>query len=156
MSELPYRPNVCILLFNSDRQLLLGERNGTPGAWQFPQGGVELDQSIEGNVLREIEEELGLAAHLVEIVGCMKARNRYDFENPPEYAKGVWRGQDQTFWVVKFLGIDADLNVNTANPEFSAWCWCSVAEVRSKAEKRRLGGYEAALREFEEVLHSLT
>lgn len=148
---LPYRPNVCILLFNQRRELLLGERYGSPGAWQLPQGGVELDQSIEDNVLREIEEELGIPTSLLQIEGCLKARNRYDFETPPAYAVGVWRGQDQTFWVVRFLGEDSQINVATEHPEFSSWKWASTTELREKAEKKRLAGYEAAIKEYEQI-----
>lgn len=155
MNDLPYRPNVCILLHNREKKLLLAERFNTPGVWQFPQGGVELDQSIEMNVYREIEEELGLPLSTVEIVGCLKARHRYDFAVIPDYAVGVWRGQDQTFWVVKFRGADNQINVATAHPEFSAWMWCTPDEVRQRAEPRRITGYEPALKEFELIIESL-
>ncbi len=155
MNDLPYRPNVCIMLFNKEKKLLLGERHSSPGIWQFPQGGVEFDQSIEMNVYREIEEELGLPLSTVEIVGCLKARHRYDFEKPPEYAIGVWRGQDQTFWVVRFRGSDLQIKVDTNHPEFSAWTWCTTDEVRQKAEPRRVKGYEPALKEFELILDTL-
>jgi len=155
MNNLPYRPNVCILLFNKEKKLLLGERKNCPGVWQFPQGGVELDQSIEDNVLREVNEELGLASSLVEIIGCLKARHRYDFDVPPAYAEGVWRGQDQTFWLLRFLGSDSDILLNGADPEFDSWCWVTSKEVRSRADKIRLSGYEAALKEYEIVSVSL-
>lgn len=155
MNELSYRPNVCILLFNHERKLLLGERYNTPGAWQFPQGGVELDQSIEGNVYREIEEEIGLPQNTVEIVGCLKARHRYDFDKVPDYAVGVWKGQDQTFWVVRFRGRDEQISVATAEPEFTQWGWFTTEEVRQKAEPKRLVGYNLALKEYEEILGSL-
>jgi putative (di)nucleoside polyphosphate hydrolase len=155
MNDLPYRPNVCILLFNKEKKLLLGERKGCPGIWQFPQGGVELDQSIEGNVIREIKEELGLSEALIEIVGCLKARHRYDFDVAPAYADGIWRGQDQTFWLVRFIGSDSDISLDSHDPEFDSWCWATPREVRSRAEKKRVTGYEAALKEFEVLGDSL-
>jgi len=155
MNNLPLRPNVCILLFNQEKKLLLGERSRSPGVWQFPQGGVEFDRSIEGNVLREIEEELGIPADAVEIVGALKARHQYDFDPVPDYAEGIWRGQDQTFWIVRFIGKDEQINVATEHPEFTAWGWFSEPEVRQKAEQKRMSGYDKALREFVEILPSL-
>lgn len=155
MTDLPYRPNVCILLFNREKNLLLGERNRSPGVWQFPQGGVEFDRSIEDNVLREIEEELGIPPTAVEIVGCLKARNRYDFDPVPDYAQGVWRGQDQTYWVVRFTGRDDQIRVDTEHPEFSAWGWFSESEVRQKAEPKRMSGYDKALKEFLLIMETL-
>lgn len=155
MNELPYRPNVCILLFNSEKKLLLGERNRSPGVWQFPQGGVEFDRSIEDNVIREIEEELGIPQTALEIVGCLKARNRYDFDPVPEYARGIWRGQDQTYWVVRFTGEDSQIDVATPDPEFSAWGWFSESEVRTRAEPKRMSGYEKALAEFLLIMSTL-
>lgn len=155
MNDLPYRPNVCILLFNREKKLLLGERSRSPGIWQFPQGGVEFDHSIEDNVLREIEEELGIQPTQVEIVGCLKARNRYDFDPVPDYAQGIWRGQDQTYWVVRFIGEDSQINVATTEPEFSAWGWYTESEVRERAEPKRMSGYDKALREFLLIVSTL-
>jgi putative (di)nucleoside polyphosphate hydrolase len=153
--DLPYRPNVCILIFNKEKKLLLAERKGEQGVWQFPQGGVELDQSIESNVLREIEEELGIKEFLCEIIGSLPARNRYDFDITPEYARGVWRGQDQTFWVVRFLGEDSDISVHTQHPEFDTWAWLTVAEISQRAEPKRLIGYREALEQFSKMQDSL-
>lgn len=155
MNDLPYRPNVCMLIFNHEKKLLLGERKGCPGVWQFPQGGVELDQSIEENVLREVQEELGIDRSLVEIVGCLKARHRYDFDIAPAYAEGVWRGQDQTFWVVRFKGRDSEIIVESAEPEFESWCWATPDQVRNQAEEKRRAGYDAALKEFEVIAATL-
>lgn len=147
--ELPLRPNVCILVFNREKKLLLAQRAGSPDIWQFPQGGVEFDQSIEGNVLREIEEELGLSASKVSIVAGLKSRNAYRWEIPPSYAAGVWSGQAQTFWVVRFLGEDSDIRLEGPDQELSAFQWCTPEEVRERADPKRRPGYEGALIEFE-------
>ena len=55
-----YRPNVAALIINKDGCLLVCERLLNPGAWQFPQGGVNEGESLEAAILREVEEEIGL------------------------------------------------------------------------------------------------
>jgi len=154
MQKLPLRPNVCMLVFNSEGKLFLGERHKEAGIWQFPQGGVEDNFSLEQNVLRELEEELGAPAKLFKIIKQLSSTHEYEFDHPPEYAKGVWRGQSQTFWLVQFLGKDSDIKLEQQNPEFMNWRWCCPEEVRKLAEPKRLPGYLKPLSEFEQNLGS--
>jgi putative (di)nucleoside polyphosphate hydrolase len=156
MTQLPLRPNVCILLCNQAGELLLGERRGEKGIWQFPQGGVEPDSPLEENVIRELHEELGAPKDLFSIVKKLDATHSYDFAKPPAYAAGKWRGQAQTFWLVEFKGKDSDFNLDAHEPEFSGWKWCKPDAVRKMAEPKRLPGYEAPLKEFEEYLRKKT
>ena len=148
MNKLPLRPNVCMLIFNSERKLFLGERHDETGVWQFPQGGAEPEFSLEENVYRELEEELGIRRSSLQIEKKLDSTHEYEFRNPPSYARGKWRGQSQTCWLVRFLGTDAEINLDTAEPEFMSWKWCEVDEVRMLAEPKRLPGYERPLQEF--------
>lgn len=149
--ELPYRPNVCIILYNREKKVLLGERSNQPGIFQFPQGGVE-DGPLEENVYREIYEELGIERKFIEINKKLDATHRYDFSEIPPYAAGKWRGQEQSFWLVSFIGENVDIQVNTPHPEFMSYRWCAIDEVRMIAEPKRLPGYEAPLKEIELLL----
>ena len=155
MTKLPLRPNVCMIILNSENHLLLGERYGEEGIWQFPQGGVEDGGSLEENVYREIEEELGIGRSSVEIIMKLSATHEYDFATPPPYAIGKWRGQSQTFWLVRFSGHDSEINVMGESPEFSSIRWCTPDEVRRLAEPKRKPGYEAPLRELEASLKKI-
>lgn len=152
MKKLPLRPNVCMLVVNSSGRIFLGERYGEPGVWQFPQGGVEPEYSLKENVLKELHEELGAPKKMFKIIKRLKHRHRYDFRRVPRFAKGKWRGQSQTFWVVRFSGKKADINLDVKNPEFSDFRWCSIKQVRKWAEPLRLPGYEGALKEFEQLM----
>ncbi len=152
LPSLPYRPNVCMLVVNRERKLFLGERLNCPGIWQFPQGGVEAEFSLEDNVLNELHEELGAPRQRFRIIKKLHATRTYDFEKPPEYAKGRWRGQTQTFWLVEFLGDDHEINLVTAEQELSAFLWCSIDEVKKLAEPQRLKGYLDAIGEVERYL----
>lgn len=149
VNQLPLRPNVCMLVFNREHKLFLGERFGEPGVWQFPQGGVDTKVSLEENVYRELWEELGLDRDKLQIVKRCQATHSYEFQDPPGYARGKWRGQTQTFWIVSFLGQESDICLTKHEQEFMAWRWCTAGEIRALAEKKRLPGYENPLREFE-------
>lgn len=151
---LGYRPNVCIILYNRERKVLLGERYGQPGIYQFPQGGVE-DGSPEESVYREINEELGIPREKLRIERKLNATHQYDFSEVPAYAAGKWRGQSQTFWLVLFLGDNSDINVDGDHPEFTGFRWCSPEDVRNVAEPKRLPGYEKPLQEVESFFKTL-
>lgn len=148
-NALPYRPNVCMLVFNQRGELFLGERKGEPGVWQLPQGGAKKKLSLEENVLKELHEELGAEKEDFRIIKQLQATHQYDFGEPPPYAVNKWRGQSQTFWLVEFLGNDKDIRIDRFEAEFSDWQWCPLERVRATVEEKRRGGYEAALDEFE-------
>jgi len=143
-----------MLVFNRNGQLLLGERNNEAGSWQFPQGGVEDSESLEENVIREVNEELGISKKVLGRLIKLKATHEYDFAKIPDYAKGRWRGQSQTFWLVEFLGVDSDINVATEHPEFINWRWCDPNEISRVADDRRRPGYEKPVSEFISFLKS--
>jgi len=149
--KLPLRPNVCMLVYNSKGKLLLGERKNRSGHWQFPQGGAEPEFSLRHNVVRELEEELGLSKGALGRIVKLKSTHTYDWDKPPSYARGRWRGQSQTFWLVEFVGRDSEIVLDASeDPEFSSWKWCAPRTVRRLAAPRRLAGYDSPLREFEE------
>lgn len=139
--QLPLRPNTCMIVYNAEGLILLAERYGEPGIWQFPQGGVEQGCSLEENVYKELEEELGAPKELFQITRQLTGTHQYEFVNPPAYAKDRWRGQSQTFWLVKFIGSNRDLNLATEQPEFMNYQWCPVDQVIERAEPRRRPGY---------------
>lgn len=151
-SSLPFRPNVCMLVYNSEKKLFLAERNGSPGVWQFPQGGAKSKYSLEENVLRELNEELGADQNCFRIERKCNSTHEYDFAEVPVYAIGKWRGQAQTFWFVEFVGDDSSIQLDRFEQELMSWRWCTVDEVRTLAEPRRAQGYEGALQEFEEFV----
>jgi putative (di)nucleoside polyphosphate hydrolase len=151
-SELEYRENVCLLIFNSSKQLFLGERAGQKGVWQFPQGGAEKEFSLQDNALKEASEELGCSIDKFKIFAKLEHTHKYDFNVPPAYAVGKYRGQQQTFWLLSFLGEDSDIKLENSDKEFQGWLWVGVNKVRELAEEKRLPGYEPALIEFEKLV----
>lgn len=139
-----------MLVHNANDELFLGERAGQSGHWQFPQGGVEESDSLEQAVFRELAEELGLTARNSSIVKQLRATFQYDWDDPPSYARGRWRGQTQTFWLIEFVGSDQEIVLDKG--ELSSWRWASVQQVRELAHPKRMPGYLLPLREYEDYL----
>ncbi len=120
-----YRANVGIILCNAQQQLFWGKRVGQD-AWQFPQGGIQENETPEEALFRELREETGLMPEHVRILGMTRSWLRYRLP-----ARMVRRGrgpfcvgQKQIWFLLEFVGSDADLSLNAdGNPEFEAWRW---------------------------------
>lgn len=129
----PYRLNAGAILLRGGK-LLMGERVNQPDSWQFPQGGVDKGESVEEAMWRELSEELGLepAQGLCRLRGQGPA-TRYDF--PASMNAKIarkYRGQEQTLFVLDFLGQDEDFRLDAHDtPEFQALRWVSADEAVS-------------------------
>lgn len=127
-----YRPGAGIMLINDAARVWVGQRHDNSlEAWQMPQGGLDPGEDAEAGALRELEEETGISPDKVEIIARCPDELTYDL---PEELIGVvwtekWRGQRQAWFLARFLGTDADVNLQTAHPEFRAWRWAEVAEL---------------------------
>jgi putative (di)nucleoside polyphosphate hydrolase len=121
-----YRRGVGVMLLNGNSKVWVGARiDNTDEAWQMPQGGIDEGEEPWGTALRELEEETGIAPHLVERLCDCSERLRYDL---PEELRGTlwggkWIGQDQDWFLARFLGTDEDVNIATKHPEFREWRW---------------------------------
>jgi putative (di)nucleoside polyphosphate hydrolase len=129
MSEAGYRPCAGIMLVNGDGKVFVGQRlDAVVEAWQMPQGGIDPGEDARDAALRELGEETGVAPHLVEIIAQSAGEHFYDL--PPELMSILWngkyRGQSQTWFLMRFLGCDADVNIATETQEFRDWQWTSV------------------------------
>ena len=127
-AQLPYRPCVGVMLVNAEGQAFVGKRidNREGDWWQMPQGGVDPGEDLDAAMLREVEEEVGAKAHHLAIVGRLPEELFYDL---PEDLQGkLWggkyRGQRQTWYLVRFTGEDSDIDLNAwDHPEFCEWKW---------------------------------
>lgn len=129
---LPYRKCVGVTLVNADGLVFTGRRNDGPvDAWQMPQGGVDKGETPRDAALRELLEETGVGSGLVEVVDETSDWVTYDLPRDlvPRIWKGRFRGQRQKWFLMRFDGQDADVNIETEHPEFAAWRWMPADEV---------------------------
>ena len=124
MQDLPYRPAAGIMLLNAENKAWVGQRiDNVAEAWQMPQGGLDPGESPREGALRELQEEPGIAPSLVELVDQAKEELPYDLPEDliGKIWKEKWRCQRQTWFLARFLGTDADVHIDTPDPEFRAW-----------------------------------
>ncbi len=124
-----YRRGVGIMLLNHQNEVFVGQRADAQGdAWQTPQGGIDDDEQPREAAFRELKEEIG--TDKAQIIAESKTWLRYDL--PPDLRQrwdNRWRGQQQKWFVMRFQGVDADINVATEHREFSAWKWVSIEHL---------------------------
>lgn len=106
-------------------QLLVCERWTIPGAWQFPQGGVDHGESEEQALFREVREEIGLSPHHYRIIA---RRDGYRYLYPEEVRSKKMRkhgchGQEQTYFHCILESDAPEVDVNQRPREFVAHRW---------------------------------
>jgi putative (di)nucleoside polyphosphate hydrolase len=151
-----YRRGVGVMLLNKEGKVFVGARiDNTDEAWQMPQGGIDKGEEPWATALRELEEETGIAPHLVERIADCPERLRYSL--PPELVGVVWKkpwlGQDQDWFLCRFLGTDADVNIATKHAEFREWRWIEPARLPELIVPFKQELYRRLLSEFGEYLN---
>jgi len=150
-----YRRGVGVMLLNADNHVFVGRRiDNKDEAWQMPQGGIDEGEEPWPAALREVEEETGIAPHLVEQIACHPQRLRYQL---PEELVGVvwkkkWIGQDQDWFLARFLGTDTDVDIATEHPEFSHWQWVEPRLLPELIVPFKRDMYRAIVEGFAEYL----
>jgi putative (di)nucleoside polyphosphate hydrolase len=144
-----YRPCVGVFLLNRDKLVLVGQRRDRPeDAWQMPQGGIDPPETPAEAAHREMLEEIGTdRAEFIRESGSWRS---YDL--PPSIARTKWRrryaGQTQKWLAFRFTGSDADIRVDTEQPEFRAWRWVAPAEVPALIVPFKRDVYLSVVAEF--------
>ena len=152
MSEsLPYRPGVGVVLINPAGLIFAGQRIDTAApAWQMPQGGIDDGEKPRAAALRELWEETGVTADNVEPVA--KTADWVTYDLPPELVGKVWqgkyRGQRQKWFLYRFTGSDAAVNIATEHPEFARWRWIGADEMIAAIVPFKRAIYEQVVAEF--------
>ncbi|WP_122075720.1 RNA pyrophosphohydrolase [Pseudophaeobacter sp. EL27] len=152
IAKLPYRPNVGIMLVNAANHVFVAQRKDRfQDAWQMPQGGIDRGEDARLAALRELEEETGVTRDLVEIIAESDGWLPYDLPHDvvPKFWGGKYRGQEQKWYLMRFLGRDDQVNIETEHPEFSAWCWQPVDQLVEKIVPFKREVYARVVQEFD-------
>ena len=156
MGELDgYRRGVGVMLLNGEGKVWVGARIDNPDdAWQMPQGGIDEGEEPWATALREVEEETGIPPHLIEKIAECAERLRYRL--PDELIGVIWKepwvGQEQDWFLCRFLGRDRDVNIATAHPEFREWKWVEPERLPSLIVPFKRELYRRLLGEFADYL----
>ena len=158
-SELPLRPCAGVVLLNGDGLVWIGRRIAKSDdatsryKWQMPQGGIDDGEEPCAAALRELEEETGATA--VEVIA--ESKNWYAYDLPQELIgialKGKFRGQKLKWFVMRYLGDDADFDLSArANhrAEFDAWRWAEMNQLPDLVVPFKRSLYQSVVAEFAE------
>lgn len=149
-----YRPNVGIILANSEGRLFWARRIGQD-SWQFPQGGIKRDESPEEALYRELHEEVGLQPENVRILGLTKGWLRYRLPRKMvrHDSHPVCVGQKQKWFLLRLLGEDSCIRTNLSEaPEFDGWQWVSYWYPLGQVVSFKREVYRRAMKELAPML----
>ena len=150
---LPMRTGVGIILLNDKNQVFVAKRKDNPGSkWQMPQGGVEDGEDFLEAMKRELQEETNITS--IKIIKEIK--KIYEYELPKKLVgiiwKGIFRGQRQKWFIVKFIGNENEINLNTKQPEFIEWKWINIEMLPNVIVEFKKKLYLSLLKEIKLVI----
>ena len=152
--DLPLRNGVGIVLLNKENKVFVAKRiDNNKNFWQMPQGGVDKGEDYLAAAYRELEEETN-----VKNVDLIKELDGLiSYELPKNLLgiiwKGKYRGQEQKWFVMRFLGQDSEININTKNPEFCEWKWINLENITDLVVNFKLHVYVYVKKKVKEILN---
>tara|TARA_B110000438_G_C15738524_1_gene617391 strand:+ start:491 stop:961 length:471 start_codon:yes stop_codon:yes gene_type:complete len=151
---LPLRTGVGIAVLNSENKVFVGKRKDNPfDKWQMPQGGVDSNEPLLLAMKRELLEETS-----IRNIEILKEFNQWlEYELPENLIgkiwKGKYRGQKQKWFVVRFIGDDSEININTKNAEFIEWKWIDIDILPDLIVLFKKKVYEKVLIELKKIVN---
>ncbi|GBU10148.1 RNA pyrophosphohydrolase [Gammaproteobacteria bacterium] len=126
IDENGFRANVGIILCNEQKKLFWGHRIGHLDSWQFPQGGIDENETPLEAMFRELKEEIGLAPDDVEVLGHTQGWLKYHLPQKlvRKNNKHQCIGQKQIWFLLKHISLENSIVFDsTGSPEFDNWRW---------------------------------
>ena len=152
-NDLPLRIGVGVVVINSKNRVFVGRRiDNSNDKWQLPQGGVDKDEDLLSAMKRELCEETS-----IKNIKILKELDYWvEYELPKRLVgiiwKGKFRGQKQKWFIVRFVGNETEININTKKPEFNDWKWLDANELPNVVVDFKKHIYEKLLIETKKPL----
>ena len=152
--NLPLRNGVGIVVLNKENKVFVAKRIDNPkNFWQMPQGGVDENEDYYQAALRELKEETSIVS--VKLIQEIDKKLTYIL---PDHLIGIiWRGrfkgQIQKWFVMRFIGNESEIDINTKKPEFLDWKWVDLDDLPRIAVKFKLDVYKSLKQEVSKILN---
>ena len=152
--DLPLRNGVGVVVLNKENKIFVAKRIDNPkNFWQMPQGGVDKGESFLTAAYRELEEETSITN--VELIKEFEGTLTYEL---PEHLlgiiwKGKYKGQKQKWFLMRFLGNDKDINIQTNKPEFLDWKWINLDQLTNVVVDFKLDVYKKLKKKVGEIIN---
>ena len=152
--NLPLRSGVGIVVLNKDNKVFVAKRiDNQKNFWQMPQGGVDKGEDFLTAAYRELEEETSIKN--VELI--KECDGLISYELPKNLLgviwKGKYRGQEQKWFIMKFLGQDNEIDIKTKHPEFCEWKWIDLESITDLVVDFKLHVYKDVKEKVKEILN---
>ena len=152
-SNLPLRKGVGIVLLNNENKVFVAKRIDNPkNFWQMPQGGIDEGENYYEAAIRELKEETSV----VSVKFIQEIDKKLTYILPDHLIGIIWRGrykgQVQKWFVMRFVGKEAEININTKKPEFLDWKWVDLDDLPRIAVKFKLDVYKSLKQEVSKIL----
>ena len=152
-SELPLRKGVGIILLNDENKVFVAKRIDNPkNFWQMPQGGIDDGENYYEAAIRELKEETSV----VSVKFIQEIDKKLTYILPDHLIGIIWRGrykgQIQKWFVMRFVGKETEININTKKPEFLDWKWVDLDDLPKIAVKFKLDVYKSLKQEVSKIL----
>ena len=151
--NLPLRSGVGIVVLNKENKVFVAKRIDNPkNFWQMPQGGVDNGEDFLTAAYRELEEETSIKN--VELISELDGLITY---NLPDRLlgiiwKGKYKGQKQKWFLMRHLGEDNEINIQTNKPEFLDWKWVDLKEITELVVDFKFQVYVEVQKKVEKIL----
>ena len=152
-SNLPLRKGVGVALLNKNNQIFVAKRIDNPNDfWQMPQGGIDKGENPLKAAYRELNEETSIRS--VKLIKEINEEITYHLPNNllGIIWKGRFKGQTQKWFIMKFVGEDKEINLNTKHPEFLEWKWINHENITDKVVEFKLHVYEKIKNELNKLI----
>ena len=151
---LPLRSGVGIVLLNKENKIFVAKRIDNPkNFWQMPQGGVDDGEDYLSAAFRELEEETS-----VKNVKLIKEIEGTTSDELPDNLlgiiwKGKYKGQKQKWFLMRYVGKDEDININTKKPEFLEWKWIDISRITEVVVDFKLEVYKELQEKIKKIIN---
>ena len=152
--NLPLRSGVGIIVLNDNDQVFVAKRIDNPkNFWQMPQGGIDKNENYYEAALRELKEETSITS--VKLI--KEIDKKYTYILPDNLIgiiwKGKFKGQIQKWFILRFVGDESEININTKKPEFLDWKWIDFEDLPKIAVDFKLNVYKSIREELSKIFN---
>lgn len=147
-----YRPGIGAMILNSENKVFVARRMDISSGLQMPQGGIDLGEKLEVSLYRELEEEIG--TDKFSIISSLKFPLYYDFPHHLglKIYRGGYLGQKINWFLLRFNGVDSDIDLQKHHQEFSEWQWAEIQSLVDNVVDFKKTMYQIVSQEFSKLI----